>query len=60
MKRVSLGIRSRKTSLAGEEQCPNKVLKTGATTYDYFDAAQVKNLPDDYEPLEDHRIRTGM
>ena len=46
-------------SLAGEEECPNKVLKTGATTYDYFDATQVKNLPDDYEPLEDHRIKTG-
>ena len=46
-------------SLAGEEECPNKVLKTGATTYDYFDATQVKNLPGDYEPLEDHRIKTG-
>ena len=29
-------------SLAGEEECPNKVLKTGAITYDYFDATQVK------------------
>lgn len=46
-------------SLAGEEECSNKVLKTGAATYDYFDPTQVKNLPLDYEPLEDHRIKTG-
>lgn len=46
-------------SLAGEEECPNKVLKTGAATYDYFDPTQVKNLPMDYEPLEDHRVKTG-
>ena len=46
-------------SLAGEEECPNKVLKTGAATYDYFDPTQVKNLPTDYEPLEDHRVKTG-
>lgn len=46
-------------SLAGEEECPNKVLKTGAATYDYFDASQVKNLPLDYEPQEDHRVSAG-
>lgn len=46
-------------SLAGEEECPNKVLKTGAATYDYFDPTQVKNLPTDYEPLEDHRVKAG-
>ena len=46
-------------SLAGEEECPNKVLKTGAATYDYFDATQVKNLPLDYEPQEDHRVSAG-
>ena len=46
-------------SLAGEEECPNKVLKTGAVTYDYFDATQVKNLPLDYEPQEDHRVSAG-
>lgn len=46
-------------SLAGEEECANKVLKTGAATYDYFDATQVKNLPIDYIPLEEHRVRTG-
>ena len=46
-------------SLAGEEECPNKVLKTGAASYDYFDPTQVKNLPMDYEPQEDHRVKTG-
>lgn len=46
-------------SLAGEEECPNKVLKTGAATYDYFDPTQVKSLPADYEPQEDHRVNTG-
>ncbi|MDE6745518.1 MAG: restriction endonuclease subunit S [Oscillospiraceae bacterium] len=44
-------------SLAGEEECENKVLKTGAVTYDYFDGLQVKNLPLDYEPLEEHRVK---
>ena len=46
-------------SLAGEEVCPNKVLKTGAATYDYFDPTQIKNLPVDYEPQEEHRVNTG-
>ena len=46
-------------SLAGEEECPNKVLKTGAATYDYFDATQVKNLPLDYEPQEAHCVNAG-
>ena len=46
-------------SLAGEEECLNKVLKTGAATYDYFDPTQVKNLPVDYEPQEEHRVNTG-
>ena len=46
-------------SLAGEEECSNKVLKTGAATYDYFDPTQVKNLPVDYEPQEEHRVNTG-
>ena len=46
-------------SLAGEEECSNKVLKTGAVTYDFFDATQVKNLPLDYEPQEDHRVSVG-
>lgn len=46
-------------SLAAEEECPNKVLKTGAVTYDYFDPIQVKNLPMDYKPREEHRVKTG-
>lgn len=46
-------------SLAGEDECINKVLKTGATTYDYFDSTQVKNLPLDYIPQEEHRVKTG-
>ena len=46
-------------SLAGEEENHNKVLKTGAATYDYFDATQIKNLPIDYEPQESHRVKAG-
>lgn len=46
-------------SLAGEEECPNKVLKTGAVTYDYFDPTQVKSLPMDYIPLKEHCVNTG-
>ena len=46
-------------SLAGEDECVNKVLKTGATTYDYFDSTQLKNLPLDYIPQEEHRVKTG-
>lgn len=46
-------------SLAGEEECVNKVLKTGAATYDEFDASQVKNLPDDYTPSPEHLLKDG-
>ncbi len=46
-------------SLAGEEECTNKVLKTGAATHDYFDASQVKNLPKEYVPLPEHLIHDG-
>ena len=46
-------------SLPGEEECRNKVLKTGAATYDYFDETQVKNLPVDYTPLAEHQIHDG-
>ena len=35
------------------------MLKTGAATYDYFDATQIKNLPIDYEPQESHRVKAG-
>lgn len=46
-------------SLAGEEENPNKVLKTGAVTYDCFDETQIKNLPIGYEPQENHRVKAG-
>ena len=46
-------------SLAGETECINKVLKTGAATYDEFDPTQVKNLPIDYVPQADHLLKTG-
>ena len=46
-------------SLAGEEECENKVLKTGAATYDEFDASQIKNLPVDYTPSQEHLIKDG-
>ncbi len=46
-------------SLAGEEKCTNKVLKTGAATYNEFDPTQVKNLPIDYIPPVEHLINTG-
>ena len=46
-------------SLAGEEECANKVLKTGAATYDEFDATQVKNLPVDYMPVPEHLLKDG-
>ena len=43
-------------SLAGDEECSNKVLKTGAVTYDYFDGKQVKNLPLEYVPALSHKV----
>ena len=46
-------------SLAGAEPCKNKVLKTGAATFGWFDPEQYKYLPHDYEPLPEHRVETG-
>lgn len=46
-------------SLAGEAECENKVLKTGAASFDYFDVSQVKNLPLDYEPKSEHLVSVG-
>lgn len=46
-------------SLAGDEESPNKVLKTGAVTYDYFRGDDVKNLPIDYQPKEKDLVRKG-
>lgn len=44
-------------SLAGEEECCNKVLKTGAVSYDYFRGEDTKNLPADYIPLPEHQVQ---
>ena len=46
-------------SLAGESECENKVLKTGAVSFDYFDALQIKNLPVDYKPQKEHLVNVG-
>lgn len=46
-------------SLAGTEPCKNKVLKTGAATFGWFDPEQYKYLPQDYEPLQEHKVETG-
>jgi type I restriction enzyme S subunit len=46
-------------SLAGTEPCKNKVLKTGAATFGWFDPEQYTFLPQDYEPIPEHRVETG-
>ena len=46
-------------SLAGDEECKNKVLKTGAVTHDYFKCDEVKNLPKDYIPLPENLLKDG-
>lgn len=46
-------------SLAGTEPCKNKVLKTGAATFGWFDPEQYKYLPTDYKPLSEHKVETG-
>ena len=46
-------------SLAGDEKCINKVLKTGSVSYDYFDEEEIKNLPVDYIPKEEHKVNIG-
>lgn len=46
-------------SLAGDEEYKNKVLKSGAVSFDYFDGTQVKDLPVDYEPEEKNRVKVG-
>jgi type I restriction enzyme S subunit len=45
--------------LAGTEPCKNKVLKTGAATFGWFDPEQYKYLPQDYEPLPQHKVEAG-
>ena len=44
-------------SLAGSEECVNKVLNTGSVTFGYFDSNDVKNLPLDYIPNPDHLVK---
>ena len=46
-------------SLAGTEECRNKVLKTGAATFGWFDPEQYKYLPIDYKPLPEHKVEAG-
>ena len=46
-------------SLAGTEDCMNKVLCTGSVSYDYFIETEVKNLPLDYRPDERHLVCEG-
>lgn len=46
-------------SLAGIEECKNKVLKTSAVSSDYFREGEYKFLPKDYEPAEKDKINFG-
>ena len=46
-------------SLAGTKPCPNKVLKTGAATFGFFDSNQYKFLPADYVPNPKHKVEKG-
>ena len=46
-------------SLAGKEFCKNRVLKSGAITYDYFDKNSTKFLPLDYIPSPEHSVKIG-
>ena len=46
-------------SLAGEEECENKVLNTSSVTWDRFDKNQYKNYPLDYIPQKEHKVRIG-
>ena len=43
-------------SLAGEEECINKVLKTGSVSFDYFNEKEIKNLPINYIPKNEHKV----
>ncbi len=46
-------------SLAGSEDCINKVLNTGSVTFGYFNPDDVKNLPKSYIPNPDHLVKKG-
>ena len=46
-------------SLAGDSECLNLVLKTGAVSRNIFDGTQVKYLPADYVPRPEHLVESG-
>ena len=46
-------------SLAGKTKCKNKVLKTGAATFGFFDKEQYKYYPVDYVPNPLHKVEDG-
>lgn len=46
-------------SLAGKTKCKNKVLKTGAATFGFFDKEQYKYYPIDYVPNPLHKVEDG-
>jgi hypothetical protein len=58
LKRYIIELRAGK-SLAGKEKCKNKVLKTGAATFGFFDENQYKYLPKDYKPNSNHLVENG-
>lgn len=46
-------------SLAGKTKCKNKVLKTGAATFGFFDKEQYKYYPVEYVPNPLHKVEDG-
>lgn len=46
-------------SLAGKTKCKNKVLKTGAATFGFFDKEQYKYYPAEYMPNPLHKVEDG-
>ena len=46
-------------SLAGKTKCKNKVLKTGAATFGFFDKEQYKYYPIEYVPNPLHKVEDG-
>ena len=46
-------------SLAGKTKCKNKVLKTGAATFGFFDKEQYKYYPAEYVPNPLHKVEDG-
>ena len=46
-------------SLAGEEVCKNKVLKTSSVSYGHFKKQEFKYLPKEYNPSIEHKVNHG-